>query len=377
LRRALIGDESVGELVGQGRPTEVAHDRQHQVDVRKGATRGPDRPVADHHFVDDDVGGGRDAGKIRAEPPCRHATSLIQQTGDAKDEHGCARGCDVGATATGRLQPSRGGAHVRGTKSVGDLLWIGGTQAGRDDHIARPCARQRMSRGGQPAAQDNTAFRRHEPQVEDWFAVDSIGCVDNVDRGAYCAGACPIEDKNIDTDHVANYARKLSVLPLALGHGLSEDRVMPLLRVTLTPGAFDDAQKARLVAALTEAACRAESVPDRPESRMRALVLLAELAPGCFCSAGVAADAGVAGVFIDWQVSTGVLDGARKARFAQDLQEAAQSAADTHGSRTVVTSCVIHEVPEGQWAQNGTIRRLPEVASMAGFEHLAPIASRG
>lgn len=147
---------------------------------------------------------------------------------------------------------------------------------------------------------------------------------------------------------------------------------MPLMRVTLTPGAFDDAQKARLASALTEAACRAESVPDLPQHRMRALVLLDELAPGCFYSAAQPADAAVAGVFIDWQVSTGVLDGARKARFAEDLQQAAVSANDD-GARLVVTSCVIHEVPEGQWAQNGAIRRLPEVTALAGFEHLCAI----
>jgi phenylpyruvate tautomerase PptA (4-oxalocrotonate tautomerase family) len=145
------------------------------------------------------------------------------------------------------------------------------------------------------------------------------------------------------------------------------------MRVTLTPGAFDDAQKARLATALTEAACRAESVPDLPQCRMRALVLLDELQPGCFYSAGECADAAIAGVFIDWQVSTGVLDGARKAHFAQELQAAAVAATDGD-SRLVVTSCVIHEVPEGQWAQNGHIRRLPEIAGIAGFEHLASIA---
>jgi hypothetical protein len=39
----------------------------------------------------------------------------------------------------------------------------------------------------------------------------------------------------------------------------------------------------------------------------------------------------------------------------------------------VVTSCVIQEVPEGQWAQNGAIRRLPEIVTIAGFEHLTSI----
>lgn len=148
---------------------------------------------------------------------------------------------------------------------------------------------------------------------------------------------------------------------------------MPLLRVALTPGAFDDAQKARLATALTDAACRAESVPDDPGSRMRALVLFEELAPGSFYSAGQQAEALVAGVFIDWQVSAGVLDGARKARFARELQDAAAEVREGEDGRMVITSCVIHEVPEGQWAQNGAIRRLPEIASIAGFEHLTSI----
>jgi phenylpyruvate tautomerase PptA (4-oxalocrotonate tautomerase family) len=148
---------------------------------------------------------------------------------------------------------------------------------------------------------------------------------------------------------------------------------MPLMRVALTPGAFDDVQRARLATALTEAACRAESVPDEPQSRMRALVLFGELAPGCFYSAGQQAEELIAGVFIEWQVSAGVLDGARKARFAHELQEAAAGVRASDDSRIVVTSCVIQEVPEGQWAQNGSIRRLPEMASLARFEHLTAI----
>ncbi|MEU4808653.1 hypothetical protein AB0H20_05595 [Nocardia fluminea] len=148
---------------------------------------------------------------------------------------------------------------------------------------------------------------------------------------------------------------------------------MPLMRVTLTPGAFDDAQKASLVTALTEAACRAESIPDDPRRRMGALVLITELAPGSFYSAGQQAEGAVAGVFIDWQVSTGVLDGARKARFARELQDAARATRTGDDPRMVITSCVIDEVPEGQWAQNGGIRRLPEIVSLAGFEHLTSI----
>ncbi|MBI3223821.1 MAG: tautomerase family protein [Mycolicibacterium cosmeticum] len=151
---------------------------------------------------------------------------------------------------------------------------------------------------------------------------------------------------------------------------------MPLLRVTLTPGAFDDDQRALLAVALTDAACRAESVPDGAHARSLALVVIDEMASGTFFSAGQSAEDLVAGVFIDWQVSSGVLDGARKERFAAELQEAAENA--VHGTdRLVVTSCVIHEVPEGQWAQNGAIRRLPEVVAIAGFEHLSGMAKAG
>ena len=150
---------------------------------------------------------------------------------------------------------------------------------------------------------------------------------------------------------------------------------MPLMHVKLTPGAFDDACRQRLVEGLTEAACRAESVPDQPQHRMRALVLLDDLPPGSFYSAGVCADSAVAGVFIDWQVSSGVLDAARKARFAEELHDVAASAARRDGDRMVVTSCVIHEVPEGQWAQNGAIRRLPEIAPLAGFQHLTAVGT--
>lgn len=148
---------------------------------------------------------------------------------------------------------------------------------------------------------------------------------------------------------------------------------MPLMHVTLTPGAFDDTGKLRLVTGLTEAACRAESVPDQPQHRMRALILLHELSPGFFFSAGASADAAVCGVFIDWQVSAGVLDGARKAQFAGELQGVAAAAVGGSGDRLVVTSCVIHEVPEGQWAQNGAIRRLPDIVPQAGFEHLTSV----
>jgi phenylpyruvate tautomerase PptA (4-oxalocrotonate tautomerase family) len=148
---------------------------------------------------------------------------------------------------------------------------------------------------------------------------------------------------------------------------------MPFMFVTLTPGAYDEAARDRLAALLTEVASHAESLPDRPGPRSRALVWVQELRAGCFYYAGVPADTLVRGVFLTLYVTAGVLDAKRKAGFAAAIQRVAEeSAPDTH--RPVVTSAVIVEVPEGQWAQRGRIMRLPEVNALAEFEHLAGLA---
>lgn len=144
---------------------------------------------------------------------------------------------------------------------------------------------------------------------------------------------------------------------------------MPLFTVLLTPGGFDAAAQARLARGLTDAAFRAESVPDEPGPRARGLVLMQELAPGQFYSDGAPADALMRGVFATLQVSAGVLDGARRAQLAADVQAAAEAAAPDR-TRRVVTSLHIDEIPEGQWCQNGRIARLPEITAVARFGHL-------
>jgi phenylpyruvate tautomerase PptA (4-oxalocrotonate tautomerase family) len=144
---------------------------------------------------------------------------------------------------------------------------------------------------------------------------------------------------------------------------------MPLIYVTLTPGAFDAAAQDKLARGLTDAAARAESIPDEPGPRARDLVLIQELAAGRFYSSGAPAEHAVRGVFATLEVSAGVLDAARKARLAADVQAAAESAAPDR-SRPVITSLIIVEVPEGQWGQAGRIMRLPEMAAISRFDHL-------
>jgi phenylpyruvate tautomerase PptA (4-oxalocrotonate tautomerase family) len=81
----------------------------------------------------------------------------------------------------------------------------------------------------------------------------------------------------------------------------------------------------------------------------------------------------VRGVFITLHVSAGVLDARRKAELAAAIQKAAEENAPDRDP-PVVTTAVIVEVPEGQWAQRGRIARLPDVVGIAEFEHLAGVS---
>jgi len=42
--------------------------------------------------------------------------------------------------------------------------------------------------------------------------------------------------------------------------------------------------------------------------------------------------------------------------------------------RITFTSVIFDEVAEGRWGRDGAIRRLPDMAAAAGFEHLQSIA---
>jgi phenylpyruvate tautomerase PptA (4-oxalocrotonate tautomerase family) len=156
------------------------------------------------------------------------------------------------------------------------------------------------------------------------------------------------------------------------GAAQPEVNAMPSMFVTLTPGSYDAQAQDRLAALLTEAAASAESLPNRPAPRARALVCMQELPAGRFYSAGVPADRSLCGVFITLYVTAGVLDARRKAELAAGIQAAAEKCAPA--GRTVITSAVIVEVAEGQWAQRGRIVRLPEAVGLAEFEHLAGVA---
>jgi phenylpyruvate tautomerase PptA (4-oxalocrotonate tautomerase family) len=157
---------------------------------------------------------------------------------------------------------------------------------------------------------------------------------------------------------------------------------VPLLNVRTSASAFPQAAVDALITRLTAAAWRAESIPDTPAARLRALAVHQEIPAGRCYAGGLPADALVALVLVEFTAADGVLDPVRRAGFAADLERAAAEtlAEIAHDgdsvTRRLVTSVTFTEVPEGRWGRGGEIVRLPQMAAAAGFEHLAAIAAR-
>ncbi|WP_280442774.1 hypothetical protein [Nocardia brasiliensis] len=149
---------------------------------------------------------------------------------------------------------------------------------------------------------------------------------------------------------------------------------MPLLNIRTSAGVFTDDEIDALVARLTEAAWRAESLPDTPAARLRAVAIHSEIASRRLYCGGQPADNLLAVVLVEFTAGDGVLDPVRRHGFAADLQRAATESAGHAGDRAIMTSVTFNEVPEGRWGRDGAIVRLPEMAAVAGFEHLTAIA---
>jgi phenylpyruvate tautomerase PptA (4-oxalocrotonate tautomerase family) len=156
------------------------------------------------------------------------------------------------------------------------------------------------------------------------------------------------------------------------------EAAMPLMYLHLTPNAFNAVETQQIAELITEASLRAESIPNEPERRLRSLLFIDEHAAGRFYAGGRPGEALVRGVFLHLHVGVGVMDGARRAQLIADVHAAVDQVArngDAGDRRRVVTSVVVTDVPEGFWGQDGSVRRLPQMAAVAGFEHLRSIAA--
>jgi phenylpyruvate tautomerase PptA (4-oxalocrotonate tautomerase family) len=148
---------------------------------------------------------------------------------------------------------------------------------------------------------------------------------------------------------------------------------MPLLDVTFTPTAIAEDALERFIEAITDAASAAESLPADALHRSRCVLMYNVCASGSVRFGGHVADELIRAVFIRYTVSDGVLDPVRRNGFAAAVHAAA-IAGSPDDVRALHTSIIFDEIAEGRWGRDGRIVRLPEMAAVAGFEHLIEIA---
>ena len=142
---------------------------------------------------------------------------------------------------------------------------------------------------------------------------------------------------------------------------------MPIVRVQVPSGVFDEEAKERLVRRLSDEAADAEQMPTDPAYRLGLMLLWEELPAGAVRSNGVDPVGLVAPVFVWFFPPDGVVDD----EHAEQLVRGVQDAFDAEDvGQQVVTSVVITPVADGRWGIGGEVNRLPQFAARAGYAHL-------
>ncbi|CAM3684999.1 tautomerase [Paracidovorax anthurii] len=150
---------------------------------------------------------------------------------------------------------------------------------------------------------------------------------------------------------------------------------MPQILVYVPRDSFPGDARAGLVRRITDAAAKAEQIPDNPRKRMLCWVLIEETDTGAWTCGGADVTERVLPCFAMVHLPAGVLDDGSRATCVQAMHDAFQQSRPAGDPRQLVTSIVLNEVADGTWGANGTIWHLPQFAQAAGFAHLQHLAA--
>jgi phenylpyruvate tautomerase PptA (4-oxalocrotonate tautomerase family) len=145
---------------------------------------------------------------------------------------------------------------------------------------------------------------------------------------------------------------------------------MPTIFLNIPQGSFPGKARADLVARIHEAAARAEQIPANPHNRAICWVSLQEGDQSQWTCGGLDVSAQVLPCVVQIYLPEGVLDDDGRGLYVKLIDDAFRAALPSDDDRQVMTSVLLHEVPNGRWGGNGKIWRLSDIAKAAGFEHL-------
>lgn len=146
---------------------------------------------------------------------------------------------------------------------------------------------------------------------------------------------------------------------------------MPTIFVKIPRNVFPRSHRELLTRNITEAAAAAEQVGPEPRHRFLCWVSIDEVEPGNLACGGADATPQVLPCIAWVCVPQGVLlDQASRQMYVQRIHQAFQQSLPDDERRTVMSSIMLHDVPEGTWGGNGKLWSLPDLARAAGFAHL-------
>ena len=146
---------------------------------------------------------------------------------------------------------------------------------------------------------------------------------------------------------------------------------MPNNLIRAPKGVYDAPAQAMLAAGAIAAAKAAEQGGDDPRHAALTWVTFEETA---FFSGLPDSLDRVIPVIVIFHYPQGVLDDEARALAVQLVHKAAAAAKPASDPRTVATSVIMSEVPDGTWGGSGAIVRLPDLAWGAGYKHLQHLA---
>lgn len=150
---------------------------------------------------------------------------------------------------------------------------------------------------------------------------------------------------------------------------------MPNIFIHIPKGSFPGKARTELTRRINAAAATAEKIPTDPRKRMLCWVLIDEVDSGAWTCGEVDVTSQLLPCLAMVYYPAGVLDDSSRTHYVQELHEAFGQSRPSDDKRQVVSSVVLHEVPDGTWGANGIIWRLPQFAKAAGFAHLQHLVS--
>lgn len=145
---------------------------------------------------------------------------------------------------------------------------------------------------------------------------------------------------------------------------------MPNIFIHIPKDSFPGEARTALTRRINAAAASAEQIPAEPRKRMLCWVLIDEVDSGSWTCGGADVTSQLLPCMVMVYLPAGVLDNASRTHYVQALHEAFKQSLPIDEKRQVISSVVLHEVPDGTWGANGAIWRLPQFAKDAGFAHL-------